>query len=141
VEIVADSHDADSVIPETEPPLGEGLIFQKEIHYFRQARNNVDVVRGEILPAYVERVREETGRIDTALRVFGGKAKAQEVADKIMQRLEEEPTGSLPIGDKSSPGEIAAEFPGVSKSAFKKAVSALYKQQKVQPSPNSISRA
>lgn len=137
VEVISQSHDPDDLIPDTEPALARGLILQKEIHYFRQARNNVDVVQGEILPAYVERIRED-GRLDIGLRAFGGKAKAGQVAAMILDRLEWADGGILQIGDKSSPAEINAEFPGVSKGTFKKAVSALYKQGKVKPGAFSI---
>lgn len=41
VDIVADTHDPDHVIDEDTPPLGRGLILQKEIAYFRQGRDNV----------------------------------------------------------------------------------------------------
>jgi hypothetical protein len=139
VEIIAASHDPDDLIPEDEPPLALGLILQKEIQYFRQARDNVDVVRGEVLPAYVERVREETNRVDVGLRAYGGKAKAEEVSKMILDRLEYSSGGILMIGDKSHPEDINAEFPGVSKSTFKRAVSALYKQGVVLPSASTIS--
>ena len=59
VDIVGDSHDPDALLTESDASLGRGLVFQKEISYFRQGRDNVDVVTGEILPAYVERVRED----------------------------------------------------------------------------------
>jgi hypothetical protein len=138
VEVIAASHDPDDLIPEDEPPLAIGLILQKEIQYFRQSRDGVDVVRGEVLPAYIERVREETNRVDVGLRAFGGKAKAEEVSKMILDRLEYSSGGTLPIGDKSHPEDINAEFPGISKSSFKRAVSALYKQGIVIPSPDSI---
>ena len=92
-------------------------------------------MRGEVLPAYVERVRD-TGRLDISLRVVGGKAKAQDLSLDILDALAKD--GQLNIGDKSAPEDIARLFPGTSKSAFKKAVSLLYKQGKVQPGPNSI---
>jgi hypothetical protein len=76
VGIVARSHDPDDVLPESDDFLGRGLILQKEIQYYRQARDGVDVVRGEILPAYAERVRE-TGNVDVSLRAYGGKAKVR----------------------------------------------------------------
>jgi hypothetical protein len=139
VEIIGRSHDPDDLIPEGEPPLALGLVLQKEIQYFRQARDNVDVLRGEVLPAYVERVRPETQRVDVGLRAFGGKAKAEEVSKMILDRLEYSSGGTLPIGDKSSPEDINAEFPGVSKATFKRAVSALYKLGKVTPSRDEIS--
>jgi hypothetical protein len=76
VGIVARSHDPDDVLPESDDFLGRGLVLQKEIQYYRQSRDGVDVVRGEILPAYAERVRE-TGNVDVSLRAYGGKAKVR----------------------------------------------------------------
>jgi CvfB-like winged helix domain len=135
VHVVGLSHNPDDVIPENEPPLATGLILQKEIHYFRQSRGNVDVVRGEVLPAYVEKVRDD-GKLDIALRPFGGRAKTEEASVQIMNRLKD--VGEMPIGDKSPPEDIAREFPGMSKGAFKKALAALYKINKVQPGPYTI---
>jgi hypothetical protein len=136
VQVVGLSHSPDALIPEEEDPLGRGLVLQKEIHYFRQARQGVDVVKGEVLPAYVEQVRDN-GRLDISLRAPGGRAKAEDVAKVILQRLESN-DGILSLGDKSTPQDVANEFPGVSKGAFKKAVSALYKKGLVQPSADSI---
>lgn len=138
VAIIGTSHDPDDLIPEEDPALALGLVLQKEIQYFRQARDNIDVVRGEVLPAFIERVRPETNRVDVGLRAFGGKAKADEVATMIMDRLDLTSSGTLNVGDKSAPEDIAAEFPGVSKSSFKRAVSALYKAGKVVPNRDSI---
>jgi len=138
VEVIAVGHDGDNIIADDEPALATGLILQREIQYFRQARDNADVFRGEVLPAYVERVRDD-GRIDVALRTVGGAAKAAEVGELIMDRLESRESGGvLDVGDKSSPEEIAWEFPGVSKAAFKKAVSALYKKGVVTPGPFTV---
>jgi predicted RNA-binding protein (virulence factor B family) len=150
VQVIGKSHDPSDMIDESQPALAKGLILQKEIHYFRQARGNIDVVRGEVLPAYVERVRESTStsssgvveyRIDVCLRSFGGQAKAQELSDLILQRLYDSRNnnGRLEIGDKSTPQEILHEFPGISKKTFKAAVSKLYKLGLVQPEPYSIS--
>jgi hypothetical protein len=142
------SHDLNDVIPESEPPLATGLILQREIQYYRQKRNNVDVVRGEILPAYVEKVRDDLlsndpnssniPKLDISLRAYGGKAKTDEASQFLLDALYAAPNGVLPIGDKSTPTEIAKYFPGISKGTFKKAVASLYKQQIVQPSPFSI---
>lgn len=130
-------HDPQSLIDVGEPPLGQGLILQKEISYFRQARNNLDVVRGEVLPAYVEKIRED-GKLNIALRQVGGRAKAESVGKLILEELQQSQRGTLVVGDKSRPEDIAQVFPGVSKGAFKKAVSALYKQGVVKPGPYSI---
>lgn len=136
VDVVGAGHNPDSLIPESDPALGQGLILQKEIHYFRQARDNIDVVQGEVLPAYVEYINDD-GKLNICLRKFGGQAKAEEVSEMIMERLEK--GGVLDLGDKSSPEDIAREFPGVSKGAFKKAIGALYRKGKLKPGPYSIS--
>lgn len=94
------------------------------------------MVRGEVLPAYVERTREN-GRIDVGLRSFGGKAKAEDLSQVLLERLRAK-GGELQVGDKSPPEDIGAAFPGTSKSAFKKAVARLYKEGKVKPGPFSI---
>ena len=133
VDVIATSHDAADVIAEDVPALGTGLISQSEIQYFRSGRNNLDVVRGEVLCAYVEQLRDD-GKLRIGLRPFGGRAKADELGALILERLEEN-GGELQIGDKSKPHEINREFPGTSKAAFKKAISALYKQRKVVPGP------
>ena len=137
VNVIGMGHDS-ALLDEGEDPYGVGLIYQKEIAYFRSARNNVDVVRGEILPAYIQKVRDD-GKLDIGLRAFGGKAKSDEISDVIMDRLESSPDGILNVGDKSSPEEIEEEFPGVSKTSFKKAVGALFKKGLIQPSAKSIS--
>ena len=137
-------HSEDFLIDEYDPPLASGLILQSEISYFRRKRNMLDVVVGEILPAYVEQTRYmEDGniKIDVTLRP-PGYAKSVDLAvvilKKLEDRLEHDQNDTLDVGDKSTPSEIDAEFPGTSKSAFKKAVSALYKEGKVKPGPYSI---
>ena len=74
----------------------------------------MDVVRGEILPAYVQKVRDD-GKLDIGLRAFGGKQKSLEVSEQIMEKLKESPDGILEVGDRSAPEEINRLFPGVSK--------------------------
>jgi predicted RNA-binding protein (virulence factor B family) len=137
VEVVGLSHDGE-LLPANQEPFGTGLILQKEIAYFRKARDNVDVVRGEILNAYVQKVREEDGKLDISLRKYGGKAKSDDVATIILERLKWTPGGIMNVGEKSSPKDIENEFPGVSKSVFKKALGGLYKKSLVKPGPDSI---
>lgn len=158
VDVIGIGHGVDVPLLEPEePPFAQGIILQQEIKYFRSARSNVDVVRGEILPAYVQSIREiepsrddedeeddsddsspPTIKLDICLRSFGGKAKSEEVGAMILERLQATDNGILYIGEKSSPVEINYEFPGVSKSVFKKALGGLYKKRLVQPGPDSI---
>jgi hypothetical protein len=127
------SHEESDLIPEDEPPLATGLILQQEISYFRSARDGVDVVLGEILPAYVQRVRPEDGKMDVTLRIPGGKGKAQDLGKVILERLQSTDDNEIDVGDKSTPQEINRMFPGTSKASFKRAVAALYKKKLVQP--------
>lgn len=138
VEVIGLGHNEEDCIGEDEPGLAYGLILQREIKYFRAARGGLDVIVGEVLPAYVERVRND-GRLDISLRDPGGKGKADSIGKIILNKLKETEDGTLDVGDKSTPDEINSAFPGTSKGAFKKAVAALYKQGLVKPSPNSIS--
>ncbi len=125
------SHDASTMkLSDSSNPLATGLIYQNEIQFYRQSRRNVDVVKGEILPAYVERVRDD-GKIDVSLRVIGGRAKVDKWSGDVIKRLEQ--FGELPVGNKSTPVEIAREFPGMSKSDFKKCIGALFERKLVFP--------
>ena len=117
VDIIGIGHNPDDMIGEADPALATGLILQKEIRYFREARDNLDVVVGEVLPAYIERVRDD-GKLDIALRAVGGKAKADSVSKMILERLDWSANGTLNVGDKSPPEAISAEFPGVVSFAF-----------------------
>jgi len=137
VDVIGLSHDSNAILPEGEEAYATGLIYQQEIAYFRSARDNVDVVRGEILPAYVQKVRDD-GKLDIGLRAFGGKQKSLEVSDQILEKIKDSPDGILEVGDKSAPEDINRLFPGVSKTAFKRAVGALYKKGLITPSPKSI---
>jgi hypothetical protein len=148
VDVIAHrSHDPADCISPDEPALGRGMILQREINYFRRGRGGVDIVKFETLPAYVESVREQVFeddgevemRLDVSLRPPGGKAKAKDLGEQILQKLKESEDGVLNVGDKSTPEEINAIFPGASKSAFKKGVAALYKRGLVTPGPNSVS--
>jgi hypothetical protein len=150
VDVVAhNTHNLSDCIAQNEPALGRGMILQREIDYYRRSREGVDVAKYEILPAYVENVREvvvtaEDGgescveeRLDISLRPPGGKAKARDLGEQILEKLLLAKVVS--VGDKSSPEEINDIFPGASKSAFKKAVSGLYRRGLVNPGDNSIS--
>jgi len=139
VEVIAhNSHDEREIITADANPLGYGLILQKEIHYFRAARDGFDVVLGEILPAYVEKVRPEDGKLNITLRVPGGKAKADDLAKVVLERCQSSDSGEIDIGDKSTPESINKIFPGASKVSFKKAVGILFRKGLVQPGPYSI---
>ncbi|WP_337840303.1 S1-like domain-containing RNA-binding protein [Rheinheimera sp.] len=73
--------------------------------------------------AYVQKLRDD-GKIDLLLDKPGYE-KTQQLTDVILAKLQKA-GGTLPLSDKSSPEQIAAEF-GVSKKVFKQAIGALYK--------------
>lgn len=140
VDVVGLSHDPDSVLLDTSAPAyATGLILQKEIQYFRRQRQNLDVVRGELLPAYVEYVRPQDGKLNIALRPLGYNAQVIESPwmNQVLQTLKDN-RGVLPVGDKSTPEAIQEYFPGLSKSVFKKVIAHLYKNQQVKPYPDKI---
>jgi predicted RNA-binding protein (virulence factor B family) len=83
--------------------------------------------RGETMPAYVVKVRED-GKIDLRLMAAAHK-QAQELTDSILEQIKLR-DGKLALTDKSSPQEIYDMF-GVSKNVFKQAIGALYKAKKI----------
>ncbi|MBP3382319.1 MAG: hypothetical protein J6K78_00200 [Tidjanibacter sp.] len=96
-----------------------GMIYNDQIF--------TPVAVGDRLTAYVHRISEE-GRIDLMLQQEG-KDQTDSAAAKLVELLKAN-KGALPIGDKSSPEEIAF-LTGLSKKNFKRAVGSLYKQRLV----------
>lgn len=93
-----------------------GMIYSNQIF--------TPVAVGDRLTAYVHRISED-GRIDLMLQQEG-KDQTDSAATKLLELLRAH-KGTLPIGDKSSPEEIAS-LTGLSKKNFKRAAGALYKQ-------------
>ena len=93
-----------------------GMIYSNQIF--------TPVAVGDRLTAYVHRISED-GRIDLMLQQEG-KDQTDSAATKLLELLRSH-KGALPIGDKSSPEEIAT-LTGLSKKNFKRAAGALYKQ-------------
>lgn len=93
-----------------------GMIYNNQIF--------TPVAVGDRLTAYVHRISED-GRIDLMLQQ-DGKDQTDSAATKLLELLRSH-KGTLPIGDKSSPEEIAS-LTGLSKKNFKRAAGALYKQ-------------
>jgi hypothetical protein len=114
-----------------------GLALQSEISYFRDKRGGEDVVIGEEIDGYVERVRDD-GRIDVSLRPIGLN-RIQEIKQIVLDALEGSPSGIIPVGDKSSSRDISAYFHGISKTDFKNAVGALYREGKALPGAHETS--
>lgn len=108
-----------------------GLISQEEIWRYREKNNNKDIVLNEELTAYVGRIRED-GKISFSLRPIGS-ARYKEAREIVQEALEGSPSGSIPVGDKSTPEDIASYFHGMSKADFKAAVGSLYRDVIAQP--------
>lgn len=89
---------------------------------------------GDRLTGYVHRISDE-GRIDVMLQQEG--RQQREGAATMLLELLRKRGGTLPLGDKSSPEEIAA-VTGLSKKNFKKAVGTLYRERKIVPADNLI---
>ena len=85
------------------------------------------VYKGDHLKAFIKRVRED-GKIDLSLQQTGYK-KVTGLLEEIIEHMEQN-GGEMPLTDKSAPDTIFKTFK-VSKATFKKALGALYKDQKV----------
>ena len=114
-----------------EGSLAMGLVLQNKIALFRDSRDGEDIIIGEVLDGYVERIRED-GKIDVSIRPLGA-SRIGTVKQVVLDAIEGSPTDSIPIGDKSSPSEIASYIHGITKTDFKNAVGALYKEGIVKP--------
>lgn len=132
----APEHPVDLLVA-TETPLGYKVIIEKA--YLGQLYRNELRERlspGQTLRGYIREVRPD-GRVDVSLN-RSGLGRLVPLGDFILQELESR-GGSLPYHDGSSPEEIRAAF-GVSKKAFKQAVGALYRQQKIRLTDGGIRR-
>lgn len=89
---------------------------------------------GDRLTGYVHRISAE-GRIDIMLQQEGREMR-DSASSKLLDLLAKN-KGTLSLGDKSSPEEIAA-LTGLSKKSFKRAVGALYKERRITLSDTTI---
>ncbi|SBS37312.1 hypothetical protein MSP8887_02879 [Marinomonas spartinae] len=105
-----------------------GVLFFQDA--FRQLR------KGEKTTAFIKRVRED-GKIDLSLQEVGYK-KVRNILDDIMDYLESQ-GGEMALTDKASPEAIYAVFK-VSKATYKKALGALYKDQKILLSKEKVTK-
>ncbi|MBJ7553378.1 S1 RNA-binding domain-containing protein [Marinomonas spartinae] len=105
-----------------------GVLFFQDA--FRQLR------KGEKTTAFIKRVRED-GKIDLSLQEVGYK-KVRNILDDIMDYLEAQ-GGEMALTDKASPEAIYAVFK-VSKATYKKALGALYKDQKIVLSKEKVTK-
>jgi predicted RNA-binding protein (virulence factor B family) len=108
-------------------PLGYNTIVENTHHgllYHSNLSGPLQV--GARLKVFVHTVRED-GKIDLRLDASGYKAKVGSLKDQVLQAIRDN-GGQLNMDLKSSPESIRDAF-GVSKNAFKLALSALYKER------------
>lgn len=116
-------------------PLGYNLIIN---HAHRGLIYHTDVPApltvGQVVEGYVRQVRPDS-KIDLAL----GRAGYRRIADASEQILEKlrAAGGRLPYHDGSLPEEIRDAF-GLSKTAFKQAIGALYRDRRIRLEPGGI---
>lgn len=92
------------------------------------------LVRGEKREGYIKALRADH-RLNVYLHA-PGYAKVDPIAQAILEVLKRR-GGFLPVTDKSKPEEVHALF-GISKKAFKQALGALYKSQRIAMEPEGI---
>lgn len=98
----------------------KGLVYENQV--FRSLQI------GQSLKGYVKEIREDN-KLDISLQPIGYEQFNDINVDTIYRALLDQ-DGYMLFTDKSSPEEIYDAF-GMSKKAFKKAVGALYKAQKI----------
>ena len=123
------------ILPFQKTPLGfkviiedkySGIIYHNEIF--------TEVVLGKKTIGYVKKIRPDK-LVDISLNPIGMKA-VRENTDFILDALKES-NGFLPISTYSSPEEIYQMF-GISKLAFKKAFTALFKAGRVEKTKDGV---
>ena len=117
--------------------FGEGLVLQKELQYLRESRRGAGAEMGEMVSAFAAPSPTVEGKYDVFLRPPSAEGKNRDAAALILAELERR-GGKLDVGDKSSPEEISAALPGLSKSVFKNAVGNLYRAKKVVPGRHEV---
>ena len=117
--------------------FGEGLVLQKELQYLRESRRGAGAEMGEMVSAFAAPSPTVEGKYDVFLRPPSAEGKNRDAAALILAVLERR-GGKLDVGDKSSPEDIAAILPGLSKSVFKNAVGNLYRAKKVVPGRHEV---
>ena len=112
-----------------------GLILYHEIEYWNQLHGKKPLA-GEVLPGFILNIRSD-GKLDISLRPIGFD-KVLDARDKLMAYMESTSEQQLPLGDKSSPEDIWALFPGLTKSQYKYAVGALLREGAITTSEKTI---
>lgn len=94
-----------------------GLLYEADL--FQTLR------RGQKVDGYIKKLRPDN-KLDVSLAPLGY-GKVENISERILRTLKDQ-GGFMAISDKSEPDAIYAAF-GVSKSAFKQAIGALYKER------------
>lgn len=116
----------------------KSIITEKELNYYKIKRCKSLQV-GDTVQAYVERVLED-GKVHLSLRP-GSTNRISEIKKQLMDMLLESSDGKIQIGERNSAKEIAIFLRGESKSDFKLAISALYKERLIIPGDFAITLA
>ncbi len=98
-----------------------GLIFHSNV--------TSAIELGQNLPGYIQRIRNDDGRIDLAIDP-GRAVTRNDLKTQIIEFLKAN-QGKSSLTDRSSPKQIMDQF-GVSKGSYKKALGALYKQKLIE---------
>lgn len=98
--------------------LFNGMIYENELYS--------PLTLGESVEAYVKQVRED-GKIDLVMH-GGNDGRIEALRDQVLNRLQGEPDGFLPLNDASLPAAVRETF-HCSKKDYKKAVGALYRDR------------
>ncbi len=109
--------------------LFSGMIYENEIY------RPLEI--GETVKAYVKNVRPD-GKLDLTLSGTEND-RVNELAERIMDRLDREPDRFLPMGDFSTPETIKEVFQ-CSKKDFKKAIGHLFRDHRITISPAGIKK-
>jgi predicted RNA-binding protein (virulence factor B family) len=104
-----------------------GMVYENQIFS--------SVKPGMRLKAYINKWREEDGRLDILLQKPGF-AEAESAAGRLMKNLIAE-NGKIMLGDKSAAEDIYSHFQ-MSKKTFKKALGQLYKSGKIGMNDNAF---
>lgn len=116
-------------------PLGYTAVFNNShtgILYENEVFQPLKI--GQQVEGYIKKLRPD-GKTDLSLQL-PGMGHVDDMADKILTMLRKN-GGYIGVTDKSSPEDIYDRF-GMSKKVWKKAVGMLYKERRIELTPNGI---
>jgi len=130
-------HEGESVrlLVASKSPLGYNLVVNnahRGLIYHTDVTGTLKV--GQLVEGYIRTIRPD-GKLDLALGLAGYR-RIGPLMDLIVDKLTAS-GGRLPYHDNSIPEEIREVF-GMSKKAFKQAIGALFKEQRIYIEPDGI---